>query len=222
MYDCDGCSDEELVLLMRLGHHDARASLAARYYEKRLYHARRAAPSGYSLLEDYEIASLFFVTYLNSESNFRFSNATYRKYLETSLSHDIYKKISEKFSPKNKAIASPYSLDEPLRGYDHDVTFHDVIGTDEASTDDPRLFYNYAEECFNLGKLPKSIDASTLAVVRLTIEGKKQSEIAKQLGISVKMVKLRMVRYRKLVDKTLNHGGSGGVSERLRIASKLP
>jgi hypothetical protein len=182
----------------------AREKLVKRYFDQRYYHARRSAPGVYKNFDNWESNQSFFTVYFACEQSYRFGEARFRKYLETSLSHALYRK-----NTSDLPLSSIVYLDETINGEKSEMTFHDVVSS--SSGDDPRIYLNYLEEVYLLEKAPKQIDGMVLAVARLKVEGHSLNECAALLHISPKQAKTRYAKYVAYIRKTLAKGDKGRV-----------
>ncbi len=200
--DSDALKDEELLLLSRLGVAGALETLTSRYYAKREYHAKRAAPASYFYLNAFDLGSEFFNSFLHAVNSFRFGNSRFRRYFESALGHDIARKVGEVFEESKNIYLSDCALKSD--GEDTNVTFCDVIPS--SGYDDPRIFLNYADEAIALGKAPKELNRSVLLVASLRLKGKSYAEIMELTGLSYKVVKTRFKAFRDFVTASVLSG----------------
>jgi len=197
MCDHEKLSDEELLLLIRHGDELARSVLAVRYYSKRQYHGRRAAPSQYHLLDPIDFGALFFHCYLDCENSFRFGSARFQNYFELLLSHQISKECQKLFSGR-EILRLSASLDSPLRPDEERTTLHDVVADNQAPND-PKIFLNYFETLERIKKLPKGLSPRVLGLVSLHLDGYTYTEAASKMGIPYRSAKTMLSKYRKFV-----------------------
>jgi len=201
MNSFDSCSDEELVLLMRVGLENARETLAGRYYKNRFLHCRRAMPGNGNLSYSMEFSQTFFATYLACENNYRLGTAKFRKYFETALRHDMC--VANGFSQVGGKTV--YSLDEAISDDENsELSFSDCMPCSQY--EDPRIFLNFAEEAFALKETPAFIDKKALAVASLRIDGCTYQEIADLLKISLKQAKTRYAKFRDFIVEAVKKG----------------
>ncbi|MCI2110984.1 MAG: hypothetical protein LKK13_01420 [Bacilli bacterium] len=193
-------SDEELLLLIRSGRAGAQEALFHRYYQKRAYHCRRAAPEVYGLVDEWDLNSDYFQVFFKCESCFKFGKSLFKNYFESALRHEIFHAVRL----KSRRDRSCFSLDESLSSGEGDLTFHDVIPAYEG--EDPRIYLNYVEEAFQLNKAPQAITKDVLAVAICRGENMTYPEIADRLHISVKMCKDRYAKYVKAIKKIVDGG----------------
>lgn len=197
MSDHEKLTDEELLLLVRQGDETARSALAVRYYSRRQYHGRRAAPAQYHLLDPIDYGALFFHCYLDCENSFRFGGARFQNYFELLLAHQIFKECQKLFSGK-EILRLSTSLDSPLRPDEERATLHDVVA-DNQSPNDPRIFLNYFETLEKIKKLPKGLSPRVLVIVSLHLDGYSYVEAARKAGVPYRSAKTMLSKYRKFV-----------------------
>jgi len=207
----DGIADEELLLLIRSGRSGAQETLFQRYFEARGFHCRRAAPEISRRVFDWDLNTNYFQIFLKCQNSFQFGKALFKNYFETALRHELYRSLQQHQRDRFNCL----SLDDPLASGDGDLTFHDVVSSYEG--EDPRLYLNYIEEAYRLKKAPKEITEDILRVALLRGENLTYPEIARRLGLSVKMCKDRYAKYTKVIERIINHGRVDGL-----YASKKP
>lgn len=195
-------SDEELLLLSRMGNLATRDALAKRYYDNRYFHACRALPGAKYAYDVYEFNQEFFTTFYNATESFRFGSARFKRYLETALGHDM-----ARCAKKNPAMIS---LDAPIPHLkDETITFEEVMTA--TSMSDPKVYLNYAEEALALKQAPDYIDKKVLLIASLKIEGKTFAEISRLTKMTLKQVKLRFGKFAKFLKDAIEKGEVSGV-----------
>lgn len=193
--------DEHLLLLARSGNETARSLLTIRYFRQRHKICRHASSTIVGALDDWEINEAFFRGYLEAETSYRFGRVTFYTFVMSCVKFAMANLMDKKLSKTAKMIA--YDLDTPLETSDESTfTLADIIQENESS-DDPRVFHNYASTLASLSKLPQGISKIAVEIAGKIIDGFHVNEIAELFKMSEKRVSYHFSRYRKWAKQTL-------------------
>ncbi len=188
----DEIIDEDLILQTRFGNEHFLNVLLERYFKRRRQLAKCAAPTFSASINDYDLSSAFFVAFQNALSNYEFGRVRFETYFITCLGHELLHLKQE----QQKRCYYEWSLDNSLPSSDGKLLLEDVVETPQ---EDPKLYFDYLERSKDLPFLEKKLDPTTKQIIRLKDEGFTYHEIGLILRLTIKQVRNRYDKFRKLV-----------------------
>ena len=189
-------TDEELLLLSRMGDMRANLVLNQRYCgPARINHIRQAAPDMLGRFSLWEVSSVALRVFWKCLDGYRFGRAKFFTYYITALRFALYRFQVE----QTQNASTNVSLDSYAKR-DATLTLHDVV-SGEGDLDDPRMYVNYFETLQKYNRLPAVISQDTLDVAKLRSEGLTFFEIASALHMTYRQARSRYEKYLEIVRK---------------------
>jgi len=193
-------SDEELLLLSRVGNLTAENALTQRYFSMRFYFSQLASESIASMLDDWTLNEAHFRAFLIAVNNYEFHRARFSTFFVKVLSHELHRS----FETRKRQL--PYyvtSLDEVIQTKTGEFSLYDIIPSGD-DFDDPKAFLLYSEALLHTNsRLPRGIDAKVILIARLSSEGYSRQDIAARVQMNESTVKYSLEKYRRWAMKVL-------------------
>ena len=204
MHALSPLSDEELLLLARMGNQKAETLFAERIFKDQMRQCRCVAAAACSKLDNWDINEAYFRAYTSAVAGYRFGSSRFMSYFMGILTHEIIHIMSKRMREQAQH-GYVFSLDAVIN--DESESSCSCLSDFVASTDfmdDPKCFMIYAEELESIHDLPKNVDPLMLDVIRLVSSNYSIGETAKLCEISENRVKYLLNGYRRWAKKTLS------------------
>jgi len=192
-------TDEELILLSRMGDSRANLALTQRYCgPARINHIRRVAPDLLGRFSLWEVSSVALRVFWKCLDGYRFGSSRFFTYYITSLRFALSRFRREMIQMSVRCV----SIDS-LAKRDSTYTLHDVV-TGERDLDDPRQYVNYFETLDKYHRLPKTVTKEMLEIAKLRLEGLTYYQIAEKMGMTYRQARSRHEKYLSIARKTFD------------------
>lgn len=190
-------SDEELLLMSRLGDQIALSTLLSRIFGMRNYSCRIASPEATAQLDDWEQNEAVHHAFYSAVDGYEFGDARFITYY-----HSILRNQLVHLAMKKAALAphGTLSLEAPVTEEGTYVLQDLIPGGEE---DDPAAFFRYAETLASLKRLPKNIEPLALDIVESLAQGHSIAEAARLFGLKPHRARYLVFKYRNWCLSTL-------------------
>ena len=196
-------SDEELLLLHRMGSPTAGTMLIERFFGMRHYCCRRSCPEAFACLDGWTINEVFFRTYVKAMDKFEFIHRVkFITYFNHIYRHELLREMKEAADVSLRISLDAYVLENSQNQGTYVLS--DLIQSGDI-LDDPAAFFEYAETLSNMGRLPKTISPLTLDLIRDYRQGYTLGEIAARHRLKKGQIRYLLRKYRMWMAKTLSN-----------------
>ncbi len=211
MPSLESLSDEDLIVMWRVGQAEGCVVLTERYCHRQEELLRRASYALSRILASQDPDLLFATAFENCLHAYQPGKGPFLPYFLNSLRHDMSKAAAKEHLLDGQSVLS---LDNKVPGLEGELTFHDALA---ANGEDPRDYVNLLEEARRLGKIKDDLAPEVLDVARLRNDGCSFRAVAEAKGINIKKARKLYARYEKYVKTKVKIGPH---SRRLKTQKK--
>lgn len=199
-------TDEELILLMRLGSDTAESKLTCRYLDKRKYIGKRAAPNLIDFIDPYEYNSTYYRAFLQAVSSYRFGEGLFYTYLEKVLSHEMTKYCIKESVPSGRIKSVSMERRVNSRNENDPICLHDVVSSgDPDPINSPELYFDYAETLQELNKLPSYLKKKDMDFLTHIYRGFSFKEACTNCALGEKDGRRAIRLFKRFIEEIKNH-----------------